>query len=64
MAASSSMVQLGLVNGLTDARCFFDCGKPIAVIGVCGRDSHGADEAVRLSSVDAVADLLVKFLSR
>ena len=48
----------------SDARCFFDCGKPIAVIGVCGRDSHGADEAVRLSSVDAVADLLVKFLSR
>ena len=47
----------------TDARCFHDCGKPVAVIGVKGRGAHAVDEAVSVSGIDAVADLLVAFLS-
>ena len=49
--------------GATDARCFHDCGKPVAVIGVRGRGAHAVDEAVSVSGIDAVADLLVAFLS-
>ena len=47
----------------TDARCFYDCGKPVAVIGVKGRGAHAIDEAVSVSGIDAVADLIVAFLS-
>ena len=47
----------------TDARCFHDCGKPVAVIGTKGRGAHAADEGVSMSGVDSTADLLVTFLS-
>ena len=47
----------------TDARCFYDCGTPVAVIGAKGRGAHAIDEGVSVSGVDAVADLLVAFLS-
>ena len=46
----------------TDARCFYDCGTPVAVIGAKGRGAHAVDEGVSVSGIDAVADLLVEFL--
>lgn len=46
----------------TDARCFYDCGTPVAVIGAKGRGAHAVDEGVSVSGIDAVADLLVDFL--
>ena len=45
----------------TDARCFHDCGTPVAVIGVKGDGAHASDEWVSLSGIDALADLLVGF---
>ena len=47
----------------TDARCFHDCGKPVAVIGTKGRGAHAADEGVSMSGIDSTADMLVAFLS-
>ena len=47
----------------TDARCFHDCGTPVAVIGVKGGGAHAVDEWVSLAGVDALADLLVGFAS-
>ena len=46
----------------TDARGFYDCGTPVAVIGAKGRGAHAVDEGVSVSGIDAVADLLVDFL--
>lgn len=47
----------------TDARCFYDCGTPVAAIGAKGSGDHGEDEAVSLSGIDRAADLLVDFLT-
>ena len=47
----------------TDARCFYDCGTPVVVIGVRGDGAHAADESVSLSGIDAAADLLVGFIA-
>ena len=46
----------------TDARCFYDCGTPVAVIGVKGGGAHAIDEWVSAKGVDDLADLLVDFL--
>ena len=46
----------------TDARCFYDCGTPVAVIGVRGDNAHAVDEWVSEKGIDDLADLLVDFL--
>ena len=46
----------------TDARCFYDCGTPVAVIGVKGDGAHAIDEWVSLAGIDELADLLVNFI--
>ena len=46
----------------TDARCFYDCGVPVAVIGVRGDNAHAVDEWVSAKGIDDLADLLVDFL--
>lgn len=46
----------------TDARCFHDCGTPVAVIGVKGGGAHAVDEWVSAKGIDDLADLLVDFL--
>ena len=47
----------------TDARCFHDCGTPVAVIGVRGGGAHAADEWASAAGIDALADLLVGFIA-
>jgi len=47
----------------TDARCFYDCGTPVAVIGTRGHGAHAVDEWISVSGIDASADVLVDFLT-
>lgn len=47
----------------TDARCFYDCGTPVAAIGAKGSGDHGSDERVSVSGIDTVTELLVDFLA-
>ena len=46
----------------TDARCFHDCGVPVALIGLKGGGEHAVDEWVSASGIDELAGLLVDFL--
>ena len=55
-------VPLQRMNAATDARCFYDCGTPVAVIGVRGHGAHATDEWESLSSIVRVTDMLVDFL--
>lgn len=56
-------ISLVRMNGATDARHFVSVGVPIAIIGIPGRDVHGADEAVEIAGVRAYEEMLVDFLS-
>jgi len=47
----------------TDARCFVDCGVPIAIVGTNGGNAHGDDEWSDLTSLDLQTKWLVAFLS-
>jgi succinyl-diaminopimelate desuccinylase len=49
-------------NGATDARHFTRFGVPIAIIGVHGRDLHGADEALELASMREYEEMLLDYL--
>ena len=55
-------IPLARMVAATDARCFHDCGTPVAVIGVKGGGAHAVDEWVSESGIDELADLLVDFL--
>lgn len=50
-------------NGATDARHFVDLGLPIAIIGVPGKDLHGAGECLDSQALAAYEELLFAFLS-
>lgn len=51
------------INGATDARHFARLGVPVAIIGVPGKDAHGAAECVDLDALRTYEDMLVAFLS-
>ncbi len=51
------------MNGATDARHFAKFGVPIAIIGIPGRDAHGADEAIELAALAPFENLLHDFLA-
>jgi len=49
-------------NGATDARHFVGMGLPIGIIGIPGRDVHGANEAADAEGLKLYEDMLVEFL--
>ena len=51
------------MNGATDARHFAALGVPVAMIGVPGRDAHGAGEALDLTGLAAYERVLETFLA-
>ena len=55
--------EIDRMAGATDARCFVDCGVPIAIIGTLGGNAHGDDEWADPSSFDLFGELLSRFLA-
>ena len=51
------------MNGATDARHFAALGVPVAMIGVPGRDAHGAGEGLDLAGLAAYELVLEAFLA-
>lgn len=49
-------------NGATDARHFIDLDVPIAIIGIPGKDSHGAEEALAAEALPAYETMLENFI--
>ncbi|MCQ2390573.1 MAG: M20/M25/M40 family metallo-hydrolase [Kiritimatiellae bacterium] len=47
----------------TDARCFYDCGVPVMVIGTKGGGAHAPDEWESVSSIGVTADWLIDFVT-
>ena len=46
----------------TDARCFVDCGVPIAIAGTLGGNGHGDDEWADPKTFDLFGEWLSRFL--
>ena len=51
-------------NGATDARHFIDLNVPIAIIGIPGKDLHGAGEALDAEALPAYEAMLDTFIFR
>lgn len=48
--------------GATDARHLWKMGCPIAITGIDGKDSHGSEECIDLSSIDKLVSMFLDIL--
>ena len=55
-------IPLRRMPAATDARCFYDCGVPVAVIGVRGGGAYSVDEWESVSGIDQAAAMLTDFV--
>ena len=55
--------EMGRMAGATDARCFVDCGVPIAIVGTLGGNAHGNGEWADPATFDLFGEWLSRFLS-
>jgi len=60
--AGGAEVALERLNAATDARCFVNCGVPIAIVGTRGGGEHGDAEWADPSSFDIMGAWMEKFL--